>query len=147
MPTETRGTTLDSKSLLDMVANMGSRTRVILDVGAQVVDLTNLEFSKKWLECHEDDQSTRAVIFFNESDEMVVLDRSGRMEELQGSPFSDQLDQCLVFLDEAHTRGTDLKLPVNYQAAVTLGANLTKDRLVQGMFRLTHSGSSLAFSC
>ncbi|KAF9769941.1 hypothetical protein IL306_012560, partial [Fusarium sp. DS 682] len=61
----------------------------------------------------------------------MVLDRSGKVEELQTSPFADQLDQCLVFLDEAHTRGTDLRLPANYRAAVTLGANLTKDRLVQ----------------
>jgi hypothetical protein len=54
------------------------------------------------------------------------------VEHLQTSPYADQLDVCLVFLDEAHTRGTDLKLPDNYRAAVTLGANLTKDRLVQG---------------
>jgi hypothetical protein len=49
------------------------------------------------------------------------------------SPFAEQLDQCLVFLDEAHTRGTDLKLPTYYRAVVTLGTALTKDRLVQGM--------------
>ncbi|KAK1807511.1 hypothetical protein LTR12_018145 [Friedmanniomyces endolithicus] len=42
-----------------------------------------------------------------------------------------QLDVCLVFLDESHTRGTDLRLPETYRAAVTLGAGLTKDRLTQ----------------
>ncbi|KAI3530213.1 hypothetical protein CABS02_14595 [Colletotrichum abscissum] len=30
------------------------------------------------------------------------------------------VDVCLVFLDEAHTRGTDLKLPADYRAAVIL---------------------------
>ena len=49
------------------------------------------------------------------------------------SSFAQQMDECLVYLDEAHTRGTDLKLPTNYRAAVTLGPDLTKDRLVQGM--------------
>jgi len=52
------------------------------------------------------------------------------MESLMISPFAKQMDQCLVFLDEAHTRGTDLKLPTSYRAAVTLGPDLTKDRLV-----------------
>lgn len=128
------GVTFDSKSLLQLVVNLSSNTRVILDVGAQVIDLNNLEFAREWLSRYEGDEHTHAAIFFNDLDEIVVLDRSGKVEELQTSPFADQLDQCLVFLDEAHTRGTDLKLPVNYQAAVTLGANLTKDRLVQGMY-------------
>ncbi|KAH6952351.1 hypothetical protein BKA56DRAFT_638451 [Ilyonectria sp. MPI-CAGE-AT-0026] len=138
MPPEMKGAALDSKSLLDMVTNMASNTRVILD-------FTNLEFSKEWLKCYKGDEHTQAVIFFNDSDEIVVLDRSGKVEELQTSPFADQLDQCLVFLDEAHTRGTDLRLPANYQAAVTLGANLTKDRLVQGIFCAAHQ-SRVVFS-
>lgn len=37
-----------------------------------------------------------------------------------------------MFLDEVYIRGTDLKLPIYYRAAVTLGAGLTKDRFVQG---------------
>ncbi|KAH7114591.1 hypothetical protein EDB81DRAFT_702529 [Dactylonectria macrodidyma] len=140
MRPEMKGAALDSKSLLDMVTNMDSNTRVILDVGAQVIEFTNLEFSKEWLKCYEGDEHTQAVIFFNDSDEIVVLDRSGKVEELQTSPFADQLDQCLVFLDEAHTRGTDLRLPAKYQAAVTLGANLTKDRLVQACMRMRKLG-------
>jgi hypothetical protein len=142
---EVKGMALDSKSLLDMVINMNPTTRVILDVGAQVIEFTNLEFSKEWLKCYECAEHTQAVIFFNDSDEIMVLDRSGKVEELQTSPFADQLDQCLVFLDEAHTRGTDLRLPTNYRAAVTLGANLTKDRLVQGMFRAAHQATVVFF--
>lgn len=143
MRPEMKGAVLDSKSLLDMVTNMDSNTRVILDVGAQVIEFTNLEFSKEWLKCYEGDEHTQAVIFFNDFDEIVVLDRSGKVEELQTSPFADQMDQCLVFLDEAHTRGTDLRLPAKYQAAVTLGANLTKDRLAQGMFCPAHQARVL----
>ncbi|KAI8648864.1 hypothetical protein NCS56_01502400 [Fusarium sp. Ph1] len=135
-----KGTALDSTCLLSMVAGMSSRIRVILDVGAQVVDRTNLEFCKEWLKCHDSDDHTRAVVFFDDFDNIMVLNRSGKVEELQGSPFADQLDQCLVFLDEAHTRGTDLRLPTNYRAAVTLGANLTKDRLVQACMRMRKLG-------
>ncbi|RTE68362.1 hypothetical protein BHE90_017259, partial [Fusarium euwallaceae] len=140
MSADMKGTALDSTYLLSMVANMSSRVRVILDVGAQVVDRTNLEFSKEWLKCYNSDDHTRAVVFFDDFDNIMVLNRSGKVEELQGSPFADQLDQCLVFLDEAHTRGTDLRLPTDYRAAVTLGANLTKDRLVQACMRMRKLG-------
>ncbi|KAF5986478.1 hypothetical protein FCOIX_1537 [Fusarium coicis] len=86
------------------------------------------------------DNSTQAVVCFNEDDEIIVLDRSGKVEELGTSPFAEQLDQCLVFLDESHTRGTDLKLPPDYRAVVTLGAGLTKDRLVQACMRMRKLG-------
>ncbi|EXA33500.1 hypothetical protein FOVG_15219 [Fusarium oxysporum f. sp. pisi HDV247] len=137
---EAKGTTLDTSLLLQMVSSMSPNTRVILDVGAQVVDLTNQEFAKQWLACYQDHNSTQAVVFFNDNDEIVVIDRSGKIEDFQTSPFSQQLDRCLVFLDEAHTRGTDLKLPANYRAVVTLGAGLTKDRLVQACMRMRKLG-------
>ncbi|KAF4983724.1 hypothetical protein FZEAL_940 [Fusarium zealandicum] len=140
MPRDARAATFDSQLLLGMVADMSKSTRVILDVGAQVIDLTNLEFAQEWLKRYDEDENTQAVIFFNDLDEMNVVDRSGKIEDLQTSPFADQLDRCLVFLDEAHTRGTDLKLPTYYQAAVTLGANLTKDRLVQACMRMRKLG-------
>ncbi|KAF5718422.1 hypothetical protein FMUND_5281 [Fusarium mundagurra] len=140
MPQEAKGATFDSSLLLQMVSNMSPNTRVILDVGAQVVDLTNQGFAKQWLACYQDHDSTQAVVFFNDNDEIVVIDRSGKIEDFQTSPFSQQLDRCLVFLDEAHTRGTDLKLPANYRAVVTLGAGLTKDRLVQACMRMRKLG-------
>ncbi|KAI1071472.1 hypothetical protein LB507_005472 [Fusarium sp. FIESC RH6] len=140
MTNEMVGATFHSQYLLEALASMDSRPRVVLDVGAQVVDLTNRELASAWLRQYKDDENTQAVILFNEIDEMVVLDKSGRVEELQTSPFADLLDQCLVFLDEAHTRGTDLRLPTYYQAVVTLGAHLTKDRLVQACMRMRKLG-------
>ncbi|KAF9769930.1 hypothetical protein IL306_012577 [Fusarium sp. DS 682] len=140
MPQEAKGRTLDSPLLLQMVSNMSNNTRVILDVGAQVVDLTNQEFSMQWLALHQNDDHTQAVVFVNDNDETIIIDHSGKVEDFQTSPFSNQLDRCLVFLDEAHTRGTDLKLPANYRAVVTLGAGLTKDRLVQACMRMRKLG-------
>ncbi|KAM0246004.1 hypothetical protein ACHAP5_004975 [Fusarium lateritium] len=140
VPQDAKDTPFNSKMLLDMTSGMNKRTRVILDVGAQVIDLTNLEFGKEWLASYQDDANTQAVIYFNENDEIVVLDRSGKVEELESSPFAEQLDRCLVFLDESHTRGTDLKLPPDYRAVVTLGVGLTKDRLVQACMRMRKLG-------
>ena len=73
------------------------------------------------------------MIFFDDCNELSVLGRDGVTEPLMISSFAKQMDQCLVYLNEAHTQGTDLKLPTNYWAAVTLGPDLTKDQLVQGM--------------
>lgn len=129
-----------TKSLLNVLATMDSRPRVLLDVGAQVIDSTNQDLARMWLELYQHDEQTRAVVFFNDQDEVMVLDKSGEIQELLNSPYVDQLAQCLVYLDEAHTRGIDLKLPADYQAAVTLGANVTKDRLVQACVRMRKLG-------
>jgi len=86
------------------------------------------------------DNDKEAAVFVNSLDELCVVDRSDRVDLLQTSPYYSRLDICLVFLDESHTRGTDLKLPGNYRAAVTLGAHLTKDRLVQACMRMRKLG-------
>jgi hypothetical protein len=47
VPQEAKGTPFNSRMLLNMVSGMDTQIRVILDVGAQVLDLTNLEFAKQ----------------------------------------------------------------------------------------------------
>ncbi|GLA78963.1 hypothetical protein AtubIFM55763_001128 [Aspergillus tubingensis] len=130
----------DAQVLLDMVAELSSPVRVILDVGARILELSNLDVAKTWLKMVRDDGRTQAVVFINDDDDIAVVDRTGLVELLQTSPFQRHLDQCLVFLDEAHTRGIDLQLPLNYRAAVTLGPNITKDKLVQACMRMRKLG-------
>jgi hypothetical protein len=103
--------------------------RVLLDVGAQMLELRNQELAEAWLKAKRDAQ---AAVFVNDDDELVVVSRDGTVEPLVSSPFAQQLDQCIVYLDDAHTRGTDVKLPSGFRAAVTLGPKVTKDRLTQG---------------
>ncbi|KAI8168225.1 hypothetical protein K4K49_009930 [Colletotrichum sp. SAR 10_70] len=132
MPNRQDMTQSDAEALLGMVTKLDPQVRVILDVGARVLELDNIGVAKRWLEMTKDDEHTQAVVFCDENDNICVLDRRHQVQIFHTSAFASQPDVCLVFLDEAHTRGTDLKLPENYRAAVTLGANLTKDRLVQG---------------
>lgn len=122
----------DAQLLLNMAASLDPPAQVILDVGAQVLELSNLEVAATWLRMVPDDGQIQAVVFVNNRDELCVLDRNQRVELLQTSPFAKRLDLCFIFLDEAHSRGIDLKLPPTYRAAVTLGAGITKDKLVQG---------------
>lgn len=129
-----RSDTLDEELLLQMVIEMEPPVRVILDVGAQVLEWKNEEIVRRWLS-RVPESGAQAVVFFNDENDLSVMSRDGTIESFIISPFAKQMDQCLVYLDEAHTRGTDLKLPSHYRAAVTLGPELTKDRLVQGMPR------------
>ncbi|KAK0950103.1 hypothetical protein LTR91_025917 [Friedmanniomyces endolithicus] len=130
--------TSDAERLLDMVFNLDSPARVILYVGAQILELSNVKVAEHWLALS--DSSVQAVVFFNQLDELSVINRKGRIEVLQTSAFATQLDVCLVFLDGSHTRGIDLPLPETYRAAVTLGAGLTKDRLTQPSMRTRKLG-------
>ena len=127
---ESGSETLDAEALLRIVVRSDPPVRVILDVGAQVLEWRNEEVVQRWL-LHVPE--AQAAIFLDDKNNLSVLTRDGTTEPLMVSSFAQQLDECLVYLDEAHTRGTDLKLPTNYRAAVTLGPDLTKDRLVQGM--------------
>ncbi|KAJ4159586.1 uncharacterized protein LMH87_007527 [Akanthomyces muscarius] len=123
-------------NLFTFVADIENGMHVILDVGAQVLELTNVEVAIKWLELLPEGHQQEAVVYFNDHDDICVIDRKGTVESLWTSPYGDQLDRCLVFLDQAHTRGTDLQLPEYYRAAVTLGPGLTKDGLVQACMRM-----------
>jgi hypothetical protein len=131
----------DAGHLLEIINTMEPPTQVILDAGAQILELSNIQVAETWLRIsNSNGTKAKAVIFFNNNEELSVLDGNGRVELLQTSPFAKNLDECLVYLDQAHTRGTDLKMPKHYRAAVTLGAKLTKDTLVQACMRMRKLG-------
>lgn len=124
------GERLDVDKLLDMLVKQYPPIQVLLDVGAQVLEKRNEEVARDWLELVP---MAQAAVFFSEDDELTVISRdAGSRQPLMVSAFAKRMDECLVYLDEVHTRGTDLKLPTDRRAAVTLGPHLTKDRLVQG---------------
>ncbi|KAG2129503.1 uncharacterized protein EDB93DRAFT_118250 [Suillus bovinus] len=123
---------------IDTLVAQIPEVRVLLDVGAQMLELKNQELAEAWLRAKLDAQ---AAVFVNDDDEIVVVSRDGSVEPLVSSPFAQQLDQCVVYLDDAHTRGTDVKLPSGFRAAVTLGPKVTKDRLTQGCMRMRKLGN------
>jgi hypothetical protein len=127
-----------SEGFLRRIVCHEPQLRVVIDVGAHLVDLTNLQVAGKWLEIlHEESQDVEAAVFCDEKHQIVVLDSDGKVQNLRLSPFAKKLEKCVVFLDEAHSRGTDLRLPPTYRAAITLGCRLTKDKLAQGTWSST----------
>ena len=121
-----------------MVVAQDPGIRVLLDVGAQILDLSNRQVAKAWLDCTPATEIAGAI-YFSKDDKLMVLARNGMTQPLSSSPLVEQLHRCVTYLDDAHTRGTDLKFPLGFRAAVTLGHKVTKDRLVQGM--------SISLSC
>lgn len=127
------GRQLPVNGLLHLINDQDPHIKVIIDVGALILETSNEEVARTWLSLVRADRA-RAAIYFNANDEAMVVDREGYIERLIASPFYDRLHLCLLFLDQHHARGVDIKLPRTYRAAVTLGPRLTKDRLVQGKF-------------
>ncbi|KAI6026973.1 hypothetical protein EDC04DRAFT_3092210 [Pisolithus marmoratus] len=126
-----------AREFLALVVEQTPEIRVVLDVGAQVLELQNKEFAALWLELQSD---ALAAIYFDDDDELTVLSREGTTQSLLESPFATRLDECIIYLDDAHTRGTDIKFPIGFRAAVTLGPKVTKDRLTQGCMRMRKLG-------
>lgn len=108
-----------------------------------MLEMTNRHLVEHWLFLTRT-QDVEAGVFFDDSDNLSVLTRDGLVEPLHSSPFFHRLYQCIIYLDDAHTRGTDLRLPHDFRALVTLGPKVTKDKLVQGMLRVCLSVSKVS---
>lgn len=126
---DNQGRPLRAHQLIDLVNEQDPPIRVIIDVGAQILESSNHSIAQYWL---SRTRSADGALFYDDNDEPTVVDREGHTERLLASPFRHRMEACLVFLDQQHARGVDLKLPQNYRAVVTLGPRLTKDKLVQG---------------
>lgn len=131
---DTQGRRLSETDLLRKLHHMKIRT--LIDAGAQILECDNLTLVKDWLKI---DHAAPAAVYFNAENKAIVLYRRGSELPLSASPFADDLGECLVYLDEAHTRGTDLRLPFDTTGALTLGLGQTKDHTVQGKCIPTHS--------
>ena len=113
--------------------------RILIDAGAQILEHDNRSLAKAWLDI---DTDASACVFFADDHRAWVLYRTNRCIPLLASPFSEDMEKCLVYIDESHCRGTDLKLPPRARAALTLGQHLTKDALTQAAMRLRLLGQT-----
>ncbi|GLB04652.1 hypothetical protein AtubIFM57258_010668 [Aspergillus tubingensis] len=133
----TNGRRRSEAELLSDLAD--SKIRVLIDAGAFILEMDNLTVVKTWL---EKDTAPQAAVYFDTDNKPWVWYRIGRKSPLLATPYADNLQDCLVYLDEAHTRGTDLKLPADAIGALTLGLNQTKDKTVQAAMRLRQLGTT-----
>jgi hypothetical protein len=123
-----QGKRLTEENLLRKIAAM--RIRILIDAGAYILEMSNDNLVKAWLDI---DTQAKAAVFFGADNRAWVQYRGGKAKvPLLATAFAEKLDDCLVYLDEAHTRGIDLKLPQNARGSLTLALGQTKDHTVQG---------------
>ncbi|KAI1371939.1 hypothetical protein F4677DRAFT_449941 [Hypoxylon crocopeplum] len=130
------GKRLTENSFLKILKN--HNLRVLIDSGAQILEQSNRELAESWLQI---DGRAEAALFFD-GDSPWILSKLGTKIPLLASPYVDNLSDVLVYLDEAHTRGTDLKFGPFARAALTLGLGQTKDHTVQAAMRLRQLGTT-----
>ncbi|KAL8419176.1 hypothetical protein RB594_002398 [Gaeumannomyces avenae] len=133
------GRRLSEEGFLSLLVDY--RIRILIDAGAQILEMSNETVARRWLELTED---APAALYFDESNKPWMISRIGTKTPLLASAYADDLSQCLVYLDEAHTRGTDLKLPPMAKGALTLGLGQSKDKTVQAAMRLRQLGQTQA---
>ncbi|PYH95065.1 hypothetical protein BO71DRAFT_474570 [Aspergillus ellipticus CBS 707.79] len=116
-----------------------SKIRILIDAGAHILEFDNRGLARQWLTI---DYEAAAAVYFNAVNKSSVIYRNGTEVPLLASPFAEDLSGCLVYLDEAHTRGTDLKFPMKARGALTLSLGQTNDHTVQAAMRLRQLGHS-----
>jgi hypothetical protein len=117
---------LTEDELLHTISNMN--INIFIDAGAYILEMDNASLVNRWLGMHK----AKAAVFFGADNRAWVQYRGGNKVPLLATPFAESLEGCLVYIDEAHTRGIDLKLPQDACGALTLALGQTKDHTVQG---------------
>ena len=132
-----------SNDILHAIAQK-PQIRLLLDVGALMLNLSNEQVATEWLKIDNiKGKKAEAAVYFDEND-LKIIDINGVKNSFELSPYKQQLDKCLIYLDDTHTRGTDLKIPKGTVGAVTLGKGVTKDRLMQACMRMRMLGDGHA---
>ena len=102
---------------------------MLIDAGAQILEMDNQTVIETWLTI---DTGAPAGMYFDSENRPYIRHRNGTRLPLLASLYAENLGDCLVYLDDVHTRGTDLKMPPYATGALTLGMGQTKDHTVQG---------------
>ncbi|KAH0566486.1 hypothetical protein GP486_000104 [Trichoglossum hirsutum] len=127
-PAAWNGKRLTEEGLLRRIETL--EIRILIDAGAFILEMDNYSLVNAWLNI---DKRAKGAVYFGADNRAWVQYRGGKKAvPLLATPFAENLDEFLVYLDEAHTRGIDLKLPQHARGALTLALGQTKDHTVQG---------------
>ena len=128
---------ISSIDILKTISSTSPSLKLLLDVGALMLELSNQSLVQEWLKLRPD---LEAGVFFDDNNDLRIVDKKGNVVSFEMSPYKNHLENCVIYLDDSHTRGTDLKIPKGTVGAVTLGKGLTKDRLMQACMRMRMLG-------
>jgi hypothetical protein len=113
---DNRGRHISEHALLEKISAM--KIRILIDAGAAILEMSNAELAKAWLEIYTD---ANASMYIDDTGKPLVYQRGCKPVPLLASPYADNLYNVLVFIDQAHCRGLDLQLHPQARGALTLG--------------------------
>ncbi|EFA77145.1 hypothetical protein PPL_09900 [Heterostelium album PN500] len=125
-------------NILDHVTKTDTFARVFIDSGALMIGMTNFQVAKSFLE-KTDPSKADAVLYF-ENGNLISMDRDDKKLLFHQSPYAKRLNRVIVYLDDYHTRGVDIKFEKDTHAIVTVGPRMTKDKLMQACMRMRKLG-------
>ena len=132
----------NDKTLWQRFVDLALKEKVgcIIDVGALCVGKSLKEQIVPWVAEHEnfDKEKFAGISFCDDNGKWKVYDVEAKFFIERGTTIPDH--QTFVIFDEARTRGADLKMDSNVVAALSLGPNMTKDKLMQAAGRLRKFG-------
>ncbi|KAL6877133.1 hypothetical protein J3F83DRAFT_759426 [Trichoderma novae-zelandiae] len=142
--TDSRGQRLSERDMLKLLHSRG--IKILIDAGAYILETANRDLAQMWFSI---DTHAKAAVYFGGDNRAWVTfkDLAKPDTPLLATRLANDLTDCFVYFDEAHTRGVDLKLPQEARAALTLALKQTKDNTMQAAMRLRQLGTtqSLAF--
>ena len=125
--------TLDISNVLDDIVKYGCRA--LIDCSAILARKSNYFVAHKIIRIMS--TSCDGVAFYDNrvgQSGWKVVERNGRIRSRDQSPIGD--NRLFVLFDEPRCRGSDFKLPNTAKAILTLGPNMTKDKLMQSAGRM-----------
>ena len=125
-------------ALLDSVASHVPPFHALIDSGALITGLTNLQVAR-YLLTHGL-EGMEGVVFLDDKDRKVILLRAGlRVLPLAGCGVAPH--RRFTFFDQVHSTGVDVAQTLSAQAAMTLGKDMTFRDFAQGAFRMRAVGA------
>ena len=113
--------------------DLNNRCYTLIDCGAIITEISNKQVAQFLI--HNLRGNCKGIVYFcDDTNKIKVLLRNGNILPISSCHIDNK---CLfVYLDEVHTRGTDLKFPPNTRGIVTVAKHLTKDKYMQAVMRL-----------
>lgn len=106
----------------------------LIDAGAMAAGMSNISVAKKLLKNIR--ESFKGVVFFDDDSGQLLVMLKEKDHVISIATCHLKMQELFVYFDDAHTRGSDLKLPFYAQGIVTLCREMNKDKFMQAVMRL-----------
>jgi hypothetical protein len=124
--------------ILNDIATANPPFHVLLDCGALITGMSNLDVAK-YLLTHGLPNEFDGVVFLDHKDRKMILMRHG-MNVVRLNQSGIPPHRRFSFYDQIHTTGMDIHQCIDARAALTLGKDMTFRDYAQGAFRMRGIG-------